>query len=128
MTIRDKCILQSLFLLSHVAFFLDWFGFGSEAMFSGFHFMVGNIAYLIGVILFETILWLDLCNVKWSASGYPFILFAAFYEMMTWHYMCVTGEISLKLSLQVTHFGFWLSIISLLVAWAVHVWYVKRRI
>ncbi|QGT99291.1 hypothetical protein SYNTR_0698 [Candidatus Syntrophocurvum alkaliphilum] len=112
MTVKNKIILTVLLLIDISTMFLSWFG-GARGIkeISGTIVLLNPITILC-IVLFVVGLWYPFKKDRnWiSLVAILGIIGVKIYEFIFWHYMTMTGKVSLSLSLQLTYPEFYFSL------------------
>ena len=111
MKIRLKILFIIVEILLFASFFLTWFGDGDMVVLRGVDFDV----FMGWLIFFYIGTWFSLFSTSKKihvtsliASICVFLL--EIYQFLTWHYLTITGYISLEFSFDMTSLGFYLSL------------------
>ena len=111
MKIRFKVLSIIIEILLFLSFFLTWFSDGDMITLRGvdLHIFIGwLLVFYIGTWFSVFSLSKKFHIISLIASICVFLL--EIYKFFTWHYLNITGYISLTFSLDMTSFGFYLSL------------------
>lgn len=112
MKIRFKILLIIIEILLFLSFFLTWFSDGDMITLRAvdLHIFIGWLVFFyIGTWFSIFFISKRFHIVSLIASICVFLL--EIYKFLTWHYLTITGYISLTFSLDMTSFGFYLSLL-----------------
>ncbi|WP_154887211.1 hypothetical protein [Longibaculum muris] len=111
MKIRFKVLLIIVEILLFLSFFLTWFSDGDLITLRGVDLHI----FIVWLFFFYIGTWFSVFSlskkfhiISLIASICVFLL--EIYKFFTWHYLTITGYISLTFSLDMTSFGFYLSL------------------
>ncbi|MFD1019699.1 hypothetical protein ACFQ2J_11000 [Thalassobacillus hwangdonensis] len=106
--------------ISLLGLFFPWFYFNADVDYSnGWRWMAAVPTVLIGIVAGFILLWQKRRSKKinlLTLAALLIIPLSCMYGFFTWHVPTVTGEISFQTSFEHTHFGFYLTMISSLLA------------
>lgn len=111
MKIRFKVLSIIIEILLFLSFFLTWFGDGNMITLRGVDLQI----FIGWLLVFYIGTWFSVFSlskkfhiISLIASICVFLL--EIYKFFTWHYLTITGYISLTFSRDMTSFGFYLSL------------------
>ena len=134
MKITSRTIITILIITSIIGLFLPWFFFSkTEDYRNGLACMnIGMIIGYTGVITSNSMILMKKKSVDVEMSNFIcmiVIIISALYGFFTWHIETITGSMNLRISIETTHYGFYVTIISLTLSVGIYIYnLVKKRI
>lgn len=126
MTIKNKIILQAIFLISQFGLLLPWFGHKSVDETLGVTIVLGGtMIYPLLFLLFVFLLWTNEQSFKWCRFLYGLLFINAWVSEAIWYYNYhFITDISLHSSLLLP--GFYLYLFFVFIGWCFHnIYYIK---
>ena len=111
---KTKAILSIAVLISQIPMFLSWFGGGRGVQEIKGTIVLFNPITIVCILIYFMGVWEVFkkrkVNTRISVIGLGGIILVEIYEFLTWHYMTVTGRISLKTSIRMAYPEFYLGL------------------
>lgn len=132
MKLTSKISVTILFIISIIGLFLPWFFFSKTEDYSnGLSWLnIGMIIGYLGTMLTSIIIWIKKGTVDTEWANFVFmilILVSTIYEFFTWHIETITGSMNIRISIEYTHYGFYVTLISTIFAITIYSYNIIRK-
>ncbi|KMT21588.1 hypothetical protein [Clostridium cylindrosporum] len=132
MRLPSRIAITILLIISIVGLFLPWFFFSrTEDYSNGWSWM--NICMIIGYVgslVSSAMIFMKKGSVDIEMLNFLcmiLIIISCIYEFLTWHVETITGSMNLRISIENTHYGFYVTLISISLAVIVYIYNLMRK-